>query len=65
MYLTTTKEGDTFTLINDDGQPIGTIEVRRRRGQFQLGFNLPDIIIRKESQDEDKRYDRLSATLDK
>jgi Holliday junction resolvase-like predicted endonuclease len=64
MYLTTTKESDTFTLINDDGQTIGTIEVRRRRGQFQLGFNLPNITIRKQSQDEVKN-DRLSATLGK
>ena len=65
MYLTTIRDGDEFVLTDKQGKTVGSIVLRRRKGQRQIGVEIEGLTITKQHPQYEVNNERISTALGK
>ncbi len=63
MYLTTICDGDEFVLTDKQGKTVGSIVLRRRKGQRQIGVEIEGLTITKQQPQHEVNNERISKAL--
>jgi len=63
MFITTIRDGDEFVLTDKQGKTVGSIVLRRRKGQRQIGVKIEGLTITKQHPQHEVKNERISKAL--